>query len=82
VEVSKEHNIFEFTFDRWKRQFGQLDVNEARRMNELERKNAELKKYSRTWGDLPKSGSLVMLVCGPPKGTDGPSVVSGINQLL
>jgi putative transposase len=44
VEVSKEHNISEVTFHRWKRQFGQLDVNEARRMKELERENAELKK--------------------------------------
>ena len=44
VEVSKEHNIAEVTFDRWKRQFGQLDVNEAKRMKELERENAALKK--------------------------------------
>ena len=44
VEVCKEHNISEVTFHRWKRQFGQLDVNEAKRMKELERENAELKK--------------------------------------
>ena len=44
VEVCKEHNISEVTFRRWKRQFHQLDVNEAKRMNELERENAELKK--------------------------------------
>ena len=43
-EVCKEHNISEVTFHRWKRQFGQLDVNEAKRMKELERENAELKK--------------------------------------
>ncbi|MSU69262.1 MAG: IS3 family transposase, partial [Opitutaceae bacterium] len=42
VEVCKEHNISEVTFHRWKRQFGQLDVNEAKRMKELERENAEL----------------------------------------
>ncbi|MSU71619.1 MAG: IS3 family transposase, partial [Opitutus sp.] len=36
VAVSKEHNISEVTFHRWKRQFGQLDVNEAKRMKELE----------------------------------------------
>ncbi|MSU66747.1 MAG: IS3 family transposase, partial [Opitutus sp.] len=29
VEVCKEHNISEVTFHRWKRPFGQLDVNEA-----------------------------------------------------
>jgi putative transposase len=44
VEVCKEHNISEVTFHRWKRQFGQLDVNEAKRMKERERENAELKK--------------------------------------
>jgi len=44
VEVSREHNISEVTFHRWKKQFGQLDVNEAKRLKELERENAELKK--------------------------------------
>ena len=29
---------------RWKQQFGQLEVNEARRLKELERENSELKK--------------------------------------
>jgi putative transposase len=38
VEVSKGHNISEVTFHRWKRQFGQLDVNDARRMKELDGK--------------------------------------------
>ena len=40
VEVRKEHNISEVAFHRWKWQFGQLDVNEARRMKELERENS------------------------------------------
>ena len=44
VEVCRDHNISEVTFHRWKKQFGQLDVNEARRLKELERENAELKK--------------------------------------
>jgi len=44
VEVCKERNISEVTFHRWKRQFGQMDVNEARRLKELERENTELKK--------------------------------------
>ena len=44
VEVCKEKNISEVTFHRWKRQFGQLDINEAKRLKELERENAELKK--------------------------------------
>jgi putative transposase len=43
-EVCREHNISEVSFHRWKRQFGQMDVNEARRLKELERENTELKK--------------------------------------
>ena len=44
IEVCKDRNISEVTFHRWKRQFGQLDLNEAKRLKELERENAELKK--------------------------------------
>jgi len=32
------------TFHRWKREFGQMDLNEAKRLKELERENTELKK--------------------------------------
>ena len=32
------------SFHRWKKQFGQMEVNEAKRMKELERENTELKK--------------------------------------
>ena len=34
----------EVTFHRWKQQFGHMEVNEARRLKELERENTELKK--------------------------------------
>ncbi len=44
TEVCKERNISEQTFHRWKRQFGQMEINEARRLKELERENGELKK--------------------------------------
>jgi putative transposase len=44
VEVCGEENISEVTFHRWKKQFGQMDLNEARRLKELERENSELKK--------------------------------------
>jgi putative transposase len=44
VEVCREANVSEVTFHRWKRQFGQMEVNEARRLKELERENSELKK--------------------------------------
>lgn len=42
--VCQEQNISEVTFHRWKRQFGQMEVNEAKRLKELERENTELKK--------------------------------------
>lgn len=44
IEVCREHNISEVTFHRWKRQFGQMEVNEGKRLKELERENGELKK--------------------------------------
>ena len=44
LEVCREANISEVTFHRWKQQFGQMEVNEARRLKELERENSELKK--------------------------------------
>ena len=43
-EVCRTHNISEVSFHRWKRQFGQMDLNEARKLKELERENGELKK--------------------------------------
>lgn len=43
-EICKERNISEVTFHRWKRAFGMMDVNEARRLKELEKENTELKK--------------------------------------
>jgi putative transposase len=44
AEVCREHNFSQVTFHRWKRQFGQMEVKEARRLKELERENSELKK--------------------------------------
>ena len=43
-EVSQEKNISEATYHRWRAQFGLMEVNEARRLKELERENGELKK--------------------------------------
>ena len=44
VEVCREKNISDVTFHRWKRQFGHMELNEAKRLKELERENTELKK--------------------------------------
>ena len=43
-QICREENVSEVTFHRWKKQFGQIDVNEARRLKELERENTALKK--------------------------------------
>jgi putative transposase len=42
--VCREHNITEQTFYRWRNKYGGMDVAEARKLRELERENAELKK--------------------------------------
>jgi len=39
LDACREHNIVEVTFHRRKIQFVQMDVNEARRLRELEREN-------------------------------------------
>ncbi len=44
ADVCREKNISDVTFHRWKRQFGHMDLNEAKRLKELERENTELKK--------------------------------------
>jgi putative transposase len=43
-ELCREENVSEVTFHRWKKQFGHMEINEARRLKELERENNELKK--------------------------------------
>lgn len=43
-ELCREENVSEMTFHRWKKQFGHMEINEARRLKELERENNELKK--------------------------------------
>jgi putative transposase len=43
-DLCREENVSEVTFHRWKKQFGHMEINEARRLKELERENGELKK--------------------------------------
>ena len=43
-DVCRKHNISEQTFYRWRNKFGGMEVSEARRLRELEKENAELKK--------------------------------------
>ena len=43
-EVCQEKKISEATYHRWRKQFGLMEVDEARRLRELERENSKLKK--------------------------------------
>ncbi len=43
-DLTREHGISEQTFYRWKSKYGGLDVNEARRLKELEAENSKLKR--------------------------------------
>ena len=42
--VCREHNISEQPFYRWKKKYGGMELADARRLKELEKENAELKK--------------------------------------
>jgi len=42
--ICRESNISKATFHRWKRKYGDMDVADAKRLKELEKENAELKK--------------------------------------
>ena len=44
ADVCRKHNRSEQSFYRWKAKYGGMDVSEAKRLRELERENAELKK--------------------------------------
>ena len=44
ADICRDENLSAVSFHRWKRQFGQMDINEARRLKELERENRELKQ--------------------------------------
>lgn len=43
-EVCRRHNITEQTFFRWRKEYGGLDVSDARKLKVLESENAKLKR--------------------------------------
>jgi len=42
--VCREHNLSKATFHRWKRKYGDMDIADTKRLKELKKENAELKK--------------------------------------
>lgn len=44
IEACREQGISEQTFHRWKKEFGMMQVDQAKRLKELEKENARLKR--------------------------------------
>ena len=44
AQVARELGISEATFHRWRNRYGEMSSSEAKRLKELERENARLKK--------------------------------------
>jgi len=44
VEVCQDHSISEQTFHRWKREFGMMELDQAKQLKELQKENARLKR--------------------------------------
>ena len=44
VDLARHHGVAENTIYRWKSKYGGMEVNEARRLKELERENRQLKQ--------------------------------------
>ena len=42
--ICRESNISKATFHRWKRKYGDMNIADNKRLKELEKENAELKK--------------------------------------
>ena len=43
-ELSRRHGVVENTIYRWKSKYGGMEISDARRLRELERENASLKR--------------------------------------
>lgn len=44
ADIVREHNITEQTFCRWKSKYGGMEVNEAKRLKQLDEENHRLKE--------------------------------------
>jgi putative transposase len=51
--ASKEAEITQPTYYRWRKEFGGLKLDQAKRMKELERENAKLKRLAATLRSQP-----------------------------
>ncbi len=60
-EVCRQHNIAAQTLYRWRRQFGGMEVSDAKRLRTLERENAALKRLV---GELTLDNRMLKDVLG------------------
>jgi len=60
-DVCRQHNIAEQTLYRWRRQFGGMEVSEAKRLRALQRENAELQRLV---GELTLDNRMLKGVLG------------------
>src|SRR5260370_24445993 len=71
TELCRRHGISEQTFYRWKAKYGGLEVNEARRLRQLEHTNSRLKRrgagLTAANPTLQESGRQT--ACRPPRAT-------------
>ena len=44
LEVCRDNNISEVTFHRWKKEFGMMELDQAKQLKELQKENARLKR--------------------------------------
>ena len=52
-EVAKALEVSEPTYHRWRAQFGAMALDDVRRLKDLERENAQLKRLWPPWVDQP-----------------------------
>lgn len=43
-DICRDHKISSYTFYKWRKKFSGMDVNEAKRLRQLEAENAKLKR--------------------------------------
>jgi putative transposase len=60
-ELFRRHGITETTFDRWRRQYGGLQVGETKRLKALEEENRRLKRLV---ADLSLDNAMLKDVAG------------------
>lgn len=44
IDVCREHGISEQSFHRWKREFGLMELDQAKQLKDLQKENARLKR--------------------------------------